>query len=116
MTRLDRLEALERTATAGPWSVELKPEFEEARIYACGNLLRAYLDGRLLLNEQTDAVLIVEARNLLPALIEAARALREVHEYQCGCDQPGRLDLCAAQPAIVFEVLRSPLLDEEDAG
>lgn len=51
----------------------------------------------------------IAALNLLVA--QAARhtqtveALAEVHEYHCGCDQPGRLGLCAAQPTSTFAVL-----------
>jgi hypothetical protein len=38
----------------------------------------------------------------VPALVEA---LREIHDYHCGCDQPGRIDLCVAQPTSAFDAL-----------
>lgn len=42
----------------------------------------------------------------LSARLERAQeALREIHEYQCGCDQPGRLDLCVAKPHSAFTAL-----------
>lgn len=39
------------------------------------------------------------------ALREAEAALYAIHEYQCGCDHPGRTDLCIAKPSHAFEAL-----------
>jgi hypothetical protein len=39
-------------------------------------------------------------------------ALREIHEYNCGCDQPGRHDLCVAQPVASFVILQREERDE----
>jgi hypothetical protein len=35
-------------------------------------------------------------------------ALGEVHEYHCGCDQPGNPSLCVATPVSEFAILREP--------
>jgi len=36
------------------------------------------------------------------------QSLDEVHEVQCGCDEPGRSDLCVAQPPTSFRALADP--------
>lgn len=33
-------------------------------------------------------------------------ALREVHEFNCGCDQPGEHAICTAQPRSAFTILK----------
>jgi hypothetical protein len=38
-------------------------------------------------------------------LAATREALEAIHEYHCGCDQPGRIDVCVAQPVVVFAVL-----------
>lgn len=45
--------------------------------------------------------------DLLAALSdkEAREALAEVHEFQCGCDEPGRVDVCVAKPVSAFALL-----------
>jgi hypothetical protein len=32
-------------------------------------------------------------------------ALREIHEYHCGCEAPGALSRCVAQPVLLFALL-----------
>ena len=45
----------------------------------------------------------------LAALIEKQQeALEEIHLCLCGCDEPGRLDKCVAQPVLAFRVLSTP--------
>jgi hypothetical protein len=43
---------------------------------------------------------------------ELEAALREIHEYNCGCDQPGRHDVCVAQPVVSFAILQREERDE----
>jgi hypothetical protein len=38
-------------------------------------------------------------------LADAIQALREIHEYHCGCDRPGNLSACVATPTGEFEAL-----------
>lgn len=42
---------------------------------------------------------------VLAALVDAVEALREVHEYHCGCDRPGNLSACVCEPQSEFEIL-----------
>jgi hypothetical protein len=52
---------------------------------------------------------LAEARRgeiyLSERVAELEKALREIHEYNCGCDEPGRFGLCVAQPVVLFAVL-----------
>jgi hypothetical protein len=38
--------------------------------------------------------------------LDLLAALEEIHEYHCGCDRPGDLAACVAQPVVVFAILR----------
>ena len=38
---------------------------------------------------------------------ELEKALAEIHEYNCGCETPGSLDRCVAQPVVLFAALSS---------
>jgi len=46
-----------------------------------------------------------EALKAEAQLAQVERALREIHEYHCGCDTPGQLDRCVAQPVVPFAAL-----------
>jgi len=39
---------------------------------------------------------------------EAQGALADIHNYLCGCARPGQLDVCVAQPVVLFEALATP--------
>lgn len=39
-----------------------------------------------------------------PASNTASAALREVHEHLCGCDRPGQLGYCVAEPTAAFAI------------
>lgn len=55
-------------------------------------------------DDGTGRPLVVSPDELL-ALVAAAEALDEVHEYQCGCDEPGNPAICVAKPEVTFQAL-----------
>lgn len=72
MTLLDRLAQVDRITIAAPWRAE------DSRVMAGDNFLVAVgVDGY----SPTHAKAIVDMRNALPALIEAARVLKEMSEF-----------------------------------
>jgi hypothetical protein len=93
--RIDELRRLEAAATPGPWP-DLNGElFSYAKpAHTVASVYRA-----------EDAAFICTVRDALPLLLDGLEALREFHEYHCGCDQPGRLDFCVAKPTSTFAVL-----------
>jgi len=134
MTRLDRLEALEKVATRGPWfqnindliggtliaNVQKPAHAIDTRSWE-GNTDRVIAD---MICRDDDAALIVEARNLLPALIAVARAAQavgyELHHNSMHFHERAMADPFEAEAFVQEEgakLLRAlaPLLDEGDA-
>lgn len=64
------------------------------------------LYARRILHEKYEC-LEGERNDLLERSIRSEVALWAVHEYQCGCDSPGYLGRCTAQPVVVFALLDS---------
>jgi hypothetical protein len=92
-------------ARAVPPADELRARLEERRERALTLLGGAWSPTaddmrRMYVDAVVEAVQLADA--LAALLRDAEKALADVHEYQCGCDQPGRLDLCVAQPVVVF--------------
>jgi hypothetical protein len=58
-----------------------------------------------------DALVVLDA--LEAELARKDEALWQVHEYNCGCDTPGSLDRCVAQPVVVFAALAEPTGEKE---
>ncbi|NUP08429.1 MAG: hypothetical protein HOW73_20455 [Polyangiaceae bacterium] len=80
---LDRLDAIEKAATVGPWDQAHHIEEQRAivaRALPCVSLLGLDVDGMAIVGEEVDAALIVEARNALRPLIEEVRKLRQQNE------------------------------------
>lgn len=74
------------------------------------------VESALVIKQLRDALLAAEGRaqGLQDAAHEwhsraerAEEALRDIHEYHCGCKCPGDLSLCVAQPVVLFAALAS---------
>jgi hypothetical protein len=74
MSKLDKLEALEKAATNRDWRIQpgiVEPSFDKSLWAESGNLLADLLRPK-------DAELIAEMRNALPALLAVARAAKQL--------------------------------------
>ena len=99
MATIERLEALERAATAGPWIAGDMgngwPSIYVGFSEILGNLGQEWLqDGN---GNATESVwetydFIAEARNALPALLAVAKAAKAYHKLAAGHYDPDRQD------------------------
>lgn len=91
MVNLDELERLEKAATPGPWQEEAGAS-ENRRIVSASEYYIAMI-YRCAVTDDDDGgentALIVAARNALPALIEAARVLRDWEQTLIDLDYDG---------------------------
>lgn len=89
----ETLAAIQRrvdAATEAPWTAEHDQRNEETRIYACGGALRAFLDGRVLMNEHADGEFLAHARQDIPALLAHTTALaRQLQEANDRAEEAG---------------------------
>ena len=106
MTRLNRLEALEKTATPGPWA---NTSGEHHSGVSAGAFDEIYIADTT--DSHENAALIAEARNLLPALIAASRALHMIAVYYGNLYVEGEVGY---EAVIIARAALVPLLDEED--
>ena len=60
----------------------------------------------LVLGWGSDAVPVRALEELVGDHQATRAALVEVHDFQCGCDTPGRVGRCVADPVSSFEVLQ----------
>jgi hypothetical protein len=83
---LDKLMELADAATQGPRDVEHDPRLAEAYI-SIGGDVRAYLDGRRLLNEKADAAFIAACSpDAIRELVGRCKRLTEAMEFYANLD------------------------------
>jgi len=84
LTPLDRLDQLEREATAGPWRHDDGPDGQWDRVYVTAERWIEASHDRP--EAQADGALIALSRNHLRALIEVARAAEAYRDYNANPD------------------------------
>jgi hypothetical protein len=99
---LDRLESVARAAKE-----------VGQREYILGEPVPVLTTEWMTFRQDCDPSIVLD---LIAAAKAAREALREIHEFNCGCEQPGRIAYCMAEPVREFELLARLNAKERDGA